>query len=82
MLVAPLGCSVAIALTITCPCTCRSGRIREEHYAEEYIPHSVFSILHRLNAGVLTDFQLTFSPSHFRSEKLAWRTIVQLNLIR
>ncbi|OCH90781.1 G-protein alpha subunit [Obba rivulosa] len=30
----------------------------------------------------LKNFQLAFSPSHFRNERLAWRTIVQLNLIR
>ncbi|KAI0795968.1 G-protein alpha subunit [Abortiporus biennis] len=30
----------------------------------------------------LKNFQLAFSPQHFRSEKLAWRTIIQLNLIR
>lgn len=28
------------------------------------------------------DFQLAFSPAHFRNERLAWRTIIQLNLIR
>lgn len=28
------------------------------------------------------DFQLAFSPQHFRSERAAWRTIIQLNLIR
>ncbi|EMD36098.1 hypothetical protein CERSUDRAFT_116002 [Gelatoporia subvermispora B] len=30
----------------------------------------------------LKNFQLAFSPSHFRNERLAWRTIIQLNLIR
>ncbi|KAI0338804.1 G-alpha-domain-containing protein [Trametopsis cervina] len=30
----------------------------------------------------LKNFQLAFSPSHFRNERLAWRTIVQLNLVR
>ncbi|KAK7678986.1 hypothetical protein QCA50_017929 [Cerrena zonata] len=30
----------------------------------------------------LKNFQLAFSPQHFRSEKLAWKTIIQLNLIR
>ncbi|EED79074.1 candidate G-protein alpha subunit [Postia placenta Mad-698-R] len=30
----------------------------------------------------LKNFQLAFSPSHFRSERAAWRTIIQLNLIR
>ena len=28
------------------------------------------------------DFQLAFTPAHFRNERLAWRTIIQLNLIR
>ncbi|EKM50981.1 uncharacterized protein PHACADRAFT_262889 [Phanerochaete carnosa HHB-10118-sp] len=30
----------------------------------------------------LKNFQLAFTPSHFRNERLAWRTIIQLNLIR
>ncbi|KAH9916664.1 G-protein alpha subunit [Fomitopsis serialis] len=30
----------------------------------------------------LKNFQLAFSPQHFRSERAAWRTIIQLNLIR
>ncbi|KIP04653.1 hypothetical protein PHLGIDRAFT_109311 [Phlebiopsis gigantea 11061_1 CR5-6] len=30
----------------------------------------------------LKNFQLAFSPAHFRNERLAWRTIIQLNLIR
>ncbi|PCH39013.1 G-protein alpha subunit [Wolfiporia cocos MD-104 SS10] len=30
----------------------------------------------------LKNFQLAFSPAHFRNERAAWRTIIQLNLIR
>ncbi|KZT65499.1 G-protein alpha subunit [Daedalea quercina L-15889] len=30
----------------------------------------------------LKNFQLAFSPQHFRTERAAWRTIIQLNLIR
>ncbi|GJE90625.1 G-protein alpha subunit [Phanerochaete sordida] len=30
----------------------------------------------------LKNFQLAFTPAHFRNERLAWRTIIQLNLIR
>ncbi|KAI0919462.1 hypothetical protein AcW1_003298 [Taiwanofungus camphoratus] len=30
----------------------------------------------------LKNFQLAFSPSHFRNERAAWKTIIQLNLIR
>ncbi|KAI0703479.1 G-protein alpha subunit [Cytidiella melzeri] len=30
----------------------------------------------------LKNFQLAFSPAHFRNERLAWRTIIQLNFIR
>ncbi|KAH9927896.1 G-protein alpha subunit [Amylocystis lapponica] len=30
----------------------------------------------------LKNFQLAFSPTHFRNERMAWRTIIQLNLIR
>ncbi|CCM05237.1 uncharacterized protein FIBRA_07447 [Fibroporia radiculosa] len=30
----------------------------------------------------LKNFQLAFSPAHFRNERAAWKTIVQLNLIR
>ncbi|OBZ73276.1 Guanine nucleotide-binding protein alpha-4 subunit [Grifola frondosa] len=30
----------------------------------------------------LKNFQLAFSPSHFRNERNAWKTIIQLNLIR
>ncbi|CDO68221.1 hypothetical protein BN946_scf184913.g11 [Trametes cinnabarina] len=29
-----------------------------------------------------TDFQLQFSPQHFAKERAAWKTIIQLNLIR
>ncbi|KAF7794106.1 hypothetical protein EIP86_005236, partial [Pleurotus ostreatoroseus] len=29
----------------------------------------------------LKNFQLAFTPTHFRNERLAWRTIIQLNLI-
>ncbi|KZT05686.1 G-protein alpha subunit [Laetiporus sulphureus 93-53] len=30
----------------------------------------------------LKNFQLAFSPAHFRNERAAWKTIIQLNLIR
>nr|WBU87316.1 G-alpha-domain-containing protein [Ganoderma boninense] len=30
----------------------------------------------------LKNFQLAFSPSHFHKERAAWKTIIQLNLIR
>ena len=41
---------------------------------------SVRFTLYRLCA--FADFQLAFTPAHFRNERLAWRTIIQLNLIR
>ncbi|TFK77575.1 hypothetical protein K466DRAFT_608015, partial [Polyporus arcularius HHB13444] len=30
----------------------------------------------------LKNFQLAFSPQHFHKERAAWKTIIQLNLIR
>ncbi|TCD63718.1 hypothetical protein EIP91_005003, partial [Steccherinum ochraceum] len=40
------------------------------------------SVVVDVDTDKVPDFQLAFSPQHFRSEKLAWRTIIQLNLIR
>ena len=56
----------------------RPGRVREEHDAQECVlPSSLRECCSRP-----ADFQLAFSPQHFHKERSAWKTIIQLNLIR
>lgn len=58
---------------------CRTSRVRQEYNAQEWVPRGYMRAYTHLRVA---DFQLAFSPQHFRSERAAWRTIIQLNLIR
>lgn len=69
--------------SISCHPLLRSSRVGQKYNIEEYV--LVFPRYIVYNSWTYTrplDFQLAFSPAHFRNERMAWRTIIQLNLIR
>lgn len=59
--------------------SCRPGWIWKKYYVEKFVESITY--YYGFTLIVCKDFQLAFTPNHFRTERAAWKTIIQLNLI-
>ena len=63
-------------------CAYRPSRVGQEYNPQESVFLSFSPPFAHRRSSSIPDFQLAFSPSHFHKERAAWKTIIQLNLIR